>query len=105
MSYTISYYHIVIRTYRSEPAIPEDHERELYAYIYGMAKNLKCQTYRVSPTRCLQSHPHISLLNPRPIFLHPFYKPHIMKRDDFIQLQRGIRKNLSIFAFINTTYL
>ena len=47
MSYTTSYYHIVIRTYRSEPTINEEHERELYAYIHGIAKNLKCQTYRI----------------------------------------------------------
>lgn len=47
MSYTTSYYHIVFRTYRSERTIPEDHERELYAYIYGIAKNLRCQTYRI----------------------------------------------------------
>ena len=47
MSYTTSYYHIVFRTYRSEPTIPTDHERELYAYIYGIAKNLSCQTYRI----------------------------------------------------------
>jgi REP element-mobilizing transposase RayT len=47
MSYTTSYYHIVIRTYCSEPSIPEEHERELYAYIYGIAKNLRCQSYRI----------------------------------------------------------
>ncbi len=47
MSHTTSYYHIVIRTYRSEPTINEEYERELYAYIYGIAKNLKCQTYRI----------------------------------------------------------
>lgn len=47
MSYTTSYYHIVFRTYRSEPTISTDHERELYAYIYGIAKNLSCQTYRI----------------------------------------------------------
>ena len=47
MSYTTSYYHIVFRTYRSEPTIQTDHERNLYAYIYGIAKNLRCQTYRI----------------------------------------------------------
>jgi REP element-mobilizing transposase RayT len=47
MSYTTTYYHIVFRTYRSEPTISTDHERELYAYIYGIAKNLSCQTYRI----------------------------------------------------------
>ena len=47
MSYTTSYYHIVIRTYRSEPTILEEYESELYAYIFGIAKNLNCQTYRI----------------------------------------------------------
>ena len=47
MSYTTSYYHIVFRTYQSEKTISEEHERELYAYIYGIAKNLHCQTYRI----------------------------------------------------------
>ena len=31
MSYTTSYYHIVFRTYRSEPTISIEHEKELYA--------------------------------------------------------------------------
>lgn len=47
MSYTQSFYHIVFRTYRSEPTIHIEHDKELYAYIYGIAKNLNCQTYRI----------------------------------------------------------
>lgn len=47
MSYTTSYYHIVFRTYRSERTISEEYERDLYAYLYGIAKNLHCQTYRI----------------------------------------------------------
>ena len=47
MSYTTSCYHIVFRTHRSQPTIPIEQERELYAYIYGIAKNLRCQTYRI----------------------------------------------------------
>ena len=35
MSYTNLVYHIVFRTYRSIPAIDEEHERELYAYAHG----------------------------------------------------------------------
>ena len=35
MSYTNLVYHIVFRTYRSEPSIDERHERELYAYMHG----------------------------------------------------------------------
>ena len=47
MSYTQSFYHIVFHTYRSEPTIPVKHDRELNAYIYGIARNLNCQTYRI----------------------------------------------------------
>ena len=47
MSYTTSYYHVVFRTYSSEMTISPDHERDLYAYLYGIAKNLRCQTYRI----------------------------------------------------------
>lgn len=47
MSYTTTFYHIVFRTYRSEMSIPEEHERELYAYIFGIARKLNCQTYRI----------------------------------------------------------
>ena len=47
MSYTASYYHIVFRTYRSEQTIAIEHDRELFAYIYGIVKNLDGQTYRV----------------------------------------------------------
>ena len=38
MSYTASYYHIVFRTYRSEQTIAIEHNRELYAYIYGIVE-------------------------------------------------------------------
>ena len=47
MSYTTSYYHVVFRTYRSEPTISVEHERELYAYIFGIARNLRCKTFRI----------------------------------------------------------
>jgi putative transposase len=48
MSYTCLLYHIVIRTKRSEPTICEDHERELYAYIYEFLKNHDCKLYRLN---------------------------------------------------------
>ena len=47
MSYTTSYYHVVFRTYRSEPTINEEHEQELYGYIIGIAQNLHCVMYRI----------------------------------------------------------
>lgn len=47
MSYTQLLYHIVIRTYRSEHTIPEDHERELYAYMLGIAKRRNVMVYRI----------------------------------------------------------
>ena len=47
VSRTTSYNHIVFRTYRSEYTILEECERELYTYLYGIAKNLRCQIYRI----------------------------------------------------------
>jgi len=69
MSYTTSYYHIVFRTYRSEPTIPFEHERELYAYIYGIAKNLRCQTYRIGG---MPDHIHIFVSLPSDLSLATF---------------------------------
>ncbi len=69
MSYTTSYYHIVFRTYRSEPTIPFEHERELYAYIYGIAKNLRCQTYRIGG---MPDHIHIFVSLPSDLSLAAF---------------------------------
>ena len=47
MSYTNLIYHIVFRTYRSEPTIKGENERELYAYIMGTINNLKGKLYRI----------------------------------------------------------
>lgn len=69
MSYTTSYYHIVIRTHRSEHTIPVEHEKELYAYIYGIAKNLNCQTYRIGG---MPDHIHIFVSLPSSLSLASF---------------------------------
>ena len=47
MSYTQTYYHIVLRTHCSVPAIVEEHERELYSYILGFTKNKGGHLYRI----------------------------------------------------------
>ncbi len=43
MSHVKTLYHIVIRTYRNQFTINEEHERELYAYIFGICKQKKSQ--------------------------------------------------------------
>ncbi len=47
MSYTNLLYHIVFRTKFSKNTIPEEYEKELYAYIMGIIKNKKCKLYRI----------------------------------------------------------
>ena len=47
MSYTRFLYHIVFRTKRSKNSIPEQHEKELYAYMLGIINNKKCKLYRI----------------------------------------------------------
>ena len=69
MSYTKSHYHIVFRTYKSEQTIPEEHERELYAYIFGIARNLNCQTYRIGG---MPDHIHIFVSLPSTLSLASF---------------------------------
>ena len=69
MSYTQSFYHVIFRTYRSEQTITVEHERELYAYIYGIAKNLRCQTYRIGG---MPDHIHIFVSLPPTLQLASF---------------------------------
>ena len=47
MSYTQTFYHIILRTHCSIPAIVEDHERELYAYMLGFINNKGAHLYRI----------------------------------------------------------
>ena len=69
MSYTTSYYHIIFRTYRGERTISEEYERELYAYIYGIAKNLRCRIYRIGG---MPDHIHIFVSLPANLSLSSF---------------------------------
>ena len=47
MSYTKLLYHIVFRTKHGKNTIPEQHEKELYAYIMGIVENKKSKLYRI----------------------------------------------------------
>ena len=47
MSYTQLIYHIVISTYKRERTLFEAHERELYNYMYGIARNRNVVVYRI----------------------------------------------------------
>ncbi|MDD2303643.1 MAG: IS200/IS605 family transposase [Prolixibacteraceae bacterium] len=47
MSYTQLLYHIVFRTKSSKNTIPEQHDKELYAYIMGIINNKKSKLYRI----------------------------------------------------------
>ena len=47
MSYTKLLYHVVIRTYKSERTINEEHEKELYAYMLGIVRNKNGILYRI----------------------------------------------------------
>ncbi len=42
------YYHIVFGTKHRVPAIVEEHEKELYKYIWGLINNQKCKLYRIN---------------------------------------------------------
>lgn len=48
MAYTCLLYHLIIRTKSNVPAISENHERDLYAYIWGFCKGKRCVLHRVN---------------------------------------------------------
>ena len=64
MSYTNLLYHIVFRTKHGKNTIPEQHEKELYAYIMGIINNKKSKLYRIGGTEN-----HIHLL----VDIHPSF--------------------------------
>jgi len=47
MSYTQFFYHLIFRTKYSRNALLIEREKELYNYIWGMAKNKKSVLYRI----------------------------------------------------------
>ena len=66
MSHISLTYHIVWRTKRSQRTITEEHERDLYAYIFGICKEKKCTLYRVNSMPdhvhiCVEVHPSIAV--------------------------------------------
>ncbi len=48
MSKTNCLFHIVICTKNRKATIPEDHKRELYAYIFGIIKAKNCKLFRMN---------------------------------------------------------
>ena len=66
MSYIQSFYHIVFRTYCSEPTITIEHDRELYAVIMEQTNNLHGKIYRIGG---MPDHVHIFVSLPATISL------------------------------------
>ena len=56
MSYTKTYYHIILRTKRSEMSISQKNVSSLYKYIWGIIKNKKGKLYRING---MEDHIHI----------------------------------------------
>lgn len=48
MSYTKAIYHIIFRTKFGTPTICEENEKQLYNYIWGIIKELKCDLYQMN---------------------------------------------------------
>ena len=48
MSFIAHYYHIIFRTYKSEPSIPEESKRVLFTYIYRTVLNRGWKLIRIN---------------------------------------------------------
>ena len=55
-SYRQILYHIVFCTYKRKKTIPEEHQEELYRYIWGVIKAKNCMLFRINGT---ENHIHI----------------------------------------------
>jgi len=64
MSYTKLLYHVVFCTKHRKNTIPEQHEKELYAYIMGIINNKKSKLYRIGG---MENHIHL-LIDIHPTF-------------------------------------
>ena len=71
MSYTHLVYHLIWRTYRSLPAINEDHERDLYGYILGYVNNHKGKLFRIGG---MPDHIHMLLSIPPDVAVSEFVR-------------------------------
>ena len=69
MSYTQSFYHIILRTHRSIPAIAEEYERELYSYMHGFINNVGGRLYRVGG---MPEHVHLFVSLPATLAMSKF---------------------------------
>ena len=69
MSYTQTFYHIILRTHRSIPAIAEEHERELYSYMLGFINNVGGRLYRVGG---MPDHVHLFVSLPATLAMSKF---------------------------------
>ncbi|MDX1972161.1 MAG: IS200/IS605 family transposase [Candidatus Sumerlaeia bacterium] len=47
-THVASLHHIVFATKHRRPTIAQPHRRELFAYIHGIIRNLKCTLYRLN---------------------------------------------------------
>lgn len=71
MGYTKLTYHIVFRTRSSIKAINRENEKELYSYIYGIAKSYGAFVYRIGG---MADHIHILLDFPPQVALSDFMR-------------------------------
>ena len=69
MSYTSTMYHIVVRTHSSERTIPEEHERDLYAFVMGVVDHVGGKLYRIGG---MPDHVHLFLSLPANLSMSDF---------------------------------
>ena len=102
MSYTQSYYHIVFSTYRRKPTILMEHDRELYAYIYGIATGLGSHVFRIGG---MPDHIHIFASLPATLSLSLFVQrikgtsSKWLKANPFFPDFRGWEHEYSAFSY------
>lgn len=85
MSYTRLLYHIVFRTHESKPAINEEHETDLYRYVWGIVQNKRGHLYRINS---MPDHVHMLVELPADIAVAAFVKSVKLATSAFLKTQK-----------------
>ena len=102
MSYYRHIYHIVFRTYKNDYAINEEHEKELYSFIWGYCQNNGHYLHRIGG---MPDHLHILVELKPDISVSDFVQvvkqssSRMLKNNPNFPLFRGWQKSFESFSY------
>lgn len=85
MAYTKLIYHIIFRPHDSQPVINEEHEKDLYMYVFGFCKNHDCKLFRING---MPDHLHLCVALPPTVVVADFVHDIKIATGNFMRANR-----------------